>query len=87
MGRDGFKRAGSVNDRRNHRLQQHQCDGDIDGQSQHTSARLERQRRGAEPVVPNTTTPQGNTAARIFGSYFEDPSATVGIAVSGVTGT
>ncbi len=39
------------------------------------------------PVLPNTTTPQGNTVGSIFNSYFEDPSATVGIAVSGVTGT
>jgi hypothetical protein len=37
-------------------------------------------------VLP-TTTPQGYTVASIFGGHFEDPSATVGIVVSGVTGT
>jgi hypothetical protein len=39
------------------------------------------------PVVPGTTTLQGNTVASVFGPYFEDPGETVGIAVSGVTGT
>jgi uncharacterized repeat protein (TIGR01451 family) len=45
--------------------------------------------RGATlmPVVAGTTTQQGNTVASVFGSYFKDPNATVGIAVSGVTGT
>jgi hypothetical protein len=39
------------------------------------------------PVLAGMTTPQGNTMASIFGAYFSDPSATVSIAVSGVTGT
>jgi hypothetical protein len=40
------------------------------------------------PVLPGTTSPQGNTVASIFGAYFSDPGATsMGIAVSGVTGT
>ncbi len=38
------------------------------------------------PVVPNTT-PAGNTVANVFSAYFADPGVTVGIAVSGVTGT
>ena len=38
------------------------------------------------PVVP-TTAPTGDTVANVFGSYFQSPGSTVGIAVSGVTGT
>jgi hypothetical protein len=39
-------------------------------------------------VLPGTTSPQGNTVASVFGTFFEDPNATaMGIAVSGVTGT
>jgi hypothetical protein len=39
------------------------------------------------PALAGTTMPQGNTVATIFGAYFSDPSATVGITVSSVTGT
>ncbi len=38
------------------------------------------------PVVP-TITPSGDTVASVFAAYFQDPNVTVGIAVSGVTGT
>jgi hypothetical protein len=39
-------------------------------------------------VLSNSTKPQANTVANIFGAYFSYPNATsVGIAVSGVTGT
>ena len=34
------------------------------------------------PALAGTTTPQGNTLTSIFGAYFSDPSATVGIADS-----
>jgi hypothetical protein len=39
------------------------------------------------PVRPGNSNPAGDTVGSIFGSYFEDTSATVGIAVSGVSGT
>ncbi len=40
------------------------------------------------PVSENATNPPGNTVASVFGSYFEaSAGATMGIAVSGVTGT
>ncbi len=37
------------------------------------------------PVIPNTT-PAGSTVASVFGGYFAEPTAALGIAVSGVTG-
>jgi hypothetical protein len=39
------------------------------------------------PVVPGNSNPAGDTVASVFGSFFEHASATVGIAVSGVSGT
>ena len=38
------------------------------------------------PVAPNSTNPPGNTVATIFGAYYNDPTSTVGIAISAVTG-
>jgi hypothetical protein len=45
--------------------------------------------RGAAltPVLPGNSNPVGDTVASIFGAYFEAPGASVGIAVSGVSGT
>jgi hypothetical protein len=45
--------------------------------------------RGATltPVQPTDTNPAGDTVASIFASYFEDQGKTVGIAISGVSGT
>ncbi len=38
------------------------------------------------PVVPNTA-PTGSTVSSVFGTYFADPKAALGIAVSSVAGT
>jgi RHS repeat-associated protein len=39
------------------------------------------------PVRPADINPPGNTVASVFASYFEDQGKTVGIAISGVSGT